>query len=535
MATAKILSAGIHAGEYGLLMDRLRNAPLDRAGEDFVRRGLGDGVVRAAPDAPTLLELAMIARQHGLIGRAREIYEHLHQRFPGNRQGWADHLELLDLLGERAALVRIAARARSHVPEECVRQWSSDPGTGSGAVPAEERDILSPFRQLRREEEQVDMFMRIFRGREDAFARQWVDRGEGRQGYVPVRRPLQPGDIRDHLAGRRTYGIYLLDHESRVHVGVIDVDLVGRLRDARQSKKHRAAIRRESLYLHQRIPSLARKAGLCCLPEFSGGKGFHFWFPVREPVPAAVMRAALGQLVTGLDGDVECFNLEIFPKQDRRTGKGFGNLVKLPLGIHRSTGKPSSFVMARDTSRDSQFDLLAGLKPAAPKLVQELAGRGRNARVMVHPRHAKWAEEYPELAVLENRCAMLGQVMAALRSARELSVREEKILLGTLGHLPRAGLLLHHLFSRLPEYNRPLLDYKISRIRGTVLGCRRIHSLLERGGDLPCSFAGDGYPHPLRHIRGFDRDAEPRSEKVGNLRDAITSLKTAIRQVERFM
>lgn len=367
------------------------------------------------------------------------------------------------------------------------------------------------------------------------FARQWVSRKEEKQGYVPVRRPLQTVDVRDHLAGHRTYGIYLLDRENNVYTGVIDMDLVSRFRDQTMAMKHRAAIRRETIYLHKRISSLAREAGLCCLAEISGGKGYHFWFPVREPVSAAAMRKALQLLVGKLDDDVECFSLEIFPKQDRRTGKGFGNLVKLPLGIHRGTGKPSSFIMAADRERAGQFDLLAGLRPALPEAVLRLAAEKQDTPVLVHPRQAARAAEYPELAVLENKCAMLGQITATLRSAKELSLREEKILLGTLGHLPRARLLLHYLFAGLPEYNRALLDYKISRIRGTVLGCKRIHRLLERGGELPCIFEGNGYPHPLRHLDDFKKETEPKKEKVVNLQDALLCLKTAIRQVERFM
>ncbi len=522
------------AGEYRLLLDRLEKAPLDESGTGLVRQALADASLLAAVDAADLLRLALVARQHGLIDRAREIYGSLHARFPACAEAWQQHIELLRLLDDRPALVRISAGAEAHVPEDVRRQWQDAAGA-EAASDMDQDDILAPFENLRREDEQVALFLRLFRGREDAFARQWVNRGEGRQGYVPVRRPMQPADVRDHLSGRRTYGIYLLDRKSQVHLGVIDVDLVGRLRDAREARKQRPIIRRESLYLHKRIAGLAHEAGLCCLAEVSGGKGYHFWFPVREPVPAAAMRAALQGLINGLNEDLECFNLEIFPKQDRRTGKGFGNLVKLPLGIHRATGKPSSFVMAADRNRDSQFELLAALRPTRADVVLRLAERHRKAPVMLHPRRAAWAEEYPELARLESCCPMLGQVMATLRSAKTLSVREEKILLATIGHLPRAHLLLHHLFSSLPEYSRPLLDYKISRVRGTVLGCRRIHSLLEAGGDLPCTFEGPGYAHPLRHLEGFGEEPQPRSEKVENLKDALACLQRAIRQVERFM
>lgn len=519
--------------EYRLLLDRLHNAPFDETGTAFVRRALSDGKILSQVDVRSLLRIADIARQHGLIEQALDVYERLHDRFPDCVDGWRQHLDLLRMLDDRRAMIAVQARAVQHLPEEMQKGPVQIPEADGGDHG--EEDIISPFQSLRKEEEQIDLFMRIFRGREDAFARQWVNRQEEKQGYVPVRRPLQPSDIREHLSGHRTFGIYLLDRESRVYTGVIDVDLVGRLRDAKQAGKHQALIRRETLYLHKRIATLAAEAGFCCLAEVSGGKGYHFWFPVREPVPAAAMRAALQGLTCGLGEDVECFSLEIFPKQDRRTGKGFGNLVKLPLGIHRGTGKPSCFVMAADRSRTSQFDLLAGLKPTPAETILRSAGRYKNAPVVVHPRHAAWAEEYPELAGLESKCTMLAQVIATVRSARTLSMREEKILLSTIGHLPRARLLLHHLFAGLPEYNRALLDYKISRIRGSVLGCKRIHSLLEHGGDLPCTFKEKGYPHPLRHLAEFTENQEQKSEKIENLKDALTCLKTAIHQVERFM
>jgi hypothetical protein len=525
-----------NSGEYRLLLNRLHKATLDEAGTTFVRQALAEKQLLAQIDAAAMLQVAIIAQQHGLIAQGLAVYEQLNTRFPDCAEGWQQHLEILNLLGDRQAMVRIRARARRHFSEEQMKNWPGFLPPGESGVQAQaDTDVTAPFVKLRTEEAQVRLFMDIFRGREDAFARQWVDRKEEKQGYVPVRHSLQPADIRNHLDGRRTYGIYLLDHNSMVHTGVIDMDLVRGLRNVNKAKKERAAIRRESLYIHKRIATLAREEGLCCLAEVSGGKGYHFWFPVTDAVPAAAMRRALLQLIGKLAEDVKCFTLEIFPKQDKLTGKGFGNLVKLPLGIHRGSGKPSSFVLAADRNRSSQFELLAQLRPTQPDIVLRLADLHKNAPILVHPRHASWAKEYPELAQLETNCSLLGQLIATLRSAKELSLREEKILLGTLGHLPRAGLLLHSLFAKLPEYNRALLDYKISRVRGTVLGCKRIHSLLERGGDLPCTFDGNGYPHPLRHLKNFNEEVEPKSERIENLQDALTCLKTAIRQVERFM
>lgn len=529
------LTATAPAGsrEPGLFLDRLKKAKLDEQGTTFVRRALADRKLHAILDGDAMLELAVTAQQHGLVEESLAIMEQIHQRFPDCRPAWTQHVELLALLGRTKPMIQIRARALVRFPEERFAGPASEAITAADT--GDREDIADPFQELRQEERRIGLFMEIFQGKRDAFARQWVDRKEEKQGYVPVHRPLTPSDLAEHLGGRRTYGIYLLDNDSMVRTGVIDMDLVKSLRTAAEIKAHREDIRREALYLHRRIATIAAEAGLCCIAEISGGKGYHFWFPASAPVPAAAMRNCLQQITARIEEDVRCFSLEVFPKQDTITGKGFGNLVKLPLGIHRGTGKPSSFVMAKDRSRAAQFEWLETLKPTDPEIILQMAKIRTGASVLLHPRHAAWAKQYPELARLEQSCSMLGQIMAGLRGSRQLSMREEKILLSTIGHLPRARLLLHHLFEQLPEYNRPLLDYKISRIRGTVLGCKRIHSLLDQRGDLPCRFESQEYPHPLRHLPECADKPEPRPEKIANLEDALTCLKTAIRQVERFM
>jgi len=520
-----------------LLMERIRQSLFDDAGEQFIRRCATSAKVCESLTEEELNELALVCQQHGLIQLSLDLLLRLNEKFPSFQPAWLLHCETLKMLDRKEDLLRVLAFARRTVPEDIVSSWPFYENRHAHSHGRESSDVDEPFMEMRHNEENIRIFMRLFRGRDDAFARQWVDKKDEKQGYVPVRHGLMPSDINEHLSGGKTYGIYLLNDNNHVHTGVIDVDLVKSLRQREEYRKNSTSIRRESIYLHSRILALAKEHGLTAIAEVSGGKGYHFWFPVAEPVEAAIMRKSLQQITAGLAEDVNCFHLEIFPKQDRLTGKGFGNLVKLPMGIHRGSGKPSWFVQAADRTMKSQFEYLRGMAPADPEVFGKLAGTHQNARVILHPRHAKWAEEYPELATLSARCAMIGQIIATARKGRTLSVREEKILLGTLAHLPRGRHLLHHICSELPEYNRPLLDYRMSRVRGTVLGCKRIHSLLEQhSGDLPCSFAVQGreYAHPLLHIETF-KSGEPKSEKVENLKDALLCLQTAIRQVERFI
>jgi len=525
--------------DYRLLLKSLDKAAFDEEGTRFVARSLSAGIFWQAFSDEEILGLASVAQQHGLIDKGLEILEWLTDQRPEYEQGWLARLELLHLLGRQAETATVLARLPLLFPAEKVEEWKRRVMADGGlADPGDRKEaVLDPFVRFRRDQEDIALYMRLFRGREDAFARQWADREQGKQGYVPVPRPMLAEDIREHLQGRKTYGIYLLTGDNMAWTGVIDVDLIQRLRDREEAKKEREAIRREAIYVFRRIRELAAKAGLTCIPEVSGGKGYHYWFPAEEPVEAGTMKTALQALAREIAGDIKCFALEIFPKQDALKGKGYGNLVKLPLGVHRRTGGKSGFIPVPMDKPDQQFAFLRTVNPAPAENFRKLAAGQGKAEVIVHPRQSEWAEKYPELAVLSSRCAPLGQIIAVVRANRELSLREEKVLLGVLAHHPRGRLLLHHLFSRLPEYNRPLLDYKISRIRGAVLGCKRIHSLLEgQVGDLPCVFEQvSGYPHPLLHLPDFREQPVPVSERVVNLQDALLNLKTAIEQIQRFL
>lgn len=519
-----------------LLLDQINKAGFDEAGKALVTQAFASGIFWADCSDNEIMELAVSAQQHGLFTEGLAVLAWLNHERPQYADGWKAHVELLATLGKHQEAAQTAAQARQIFPAETMASWQLV--AAAPAPPTQENDerFLAPFLHLRRQGEDLQGYMALFRGREDAFARQWANREEGKQGYVPVQRALEPEDVYEHLQGQKTYGIYLLTGESRVWTGAIDVDLTMGLRDGKIAEKERAAIKRESVYLYTRLMEMANKAGLTCIAEVSGGKGYHFWFPLAQPVAAADMRNGLKILIGDLASDLRCFSLEIFPKQDQLSGKGFGNLIKLPLGIHRVTGKKSYFVGTKGQSTAEQLTWLRKLQPAASANILTLTESYQKEKITAPPKLAAWASRYPELVELESKCAMLGQLIAMACSAKDLSVREEKVLLGTIGHLERGRLLLHHLISHIPDYNRPLLDFKISKIRGTPLGCKRIHSLMDQasGGELPCRFDRGDYPHPLLHLEHY-RSEPPVQEKAICLQDALLALKTAIIQVERFL
>lgn len=533
----KPFSAG-STPDYSLLVSRLEGEVLSGKSPEKCSAVLSRKDIWQRLSPSDQMRWARLAQSLGQVELTLEILAHVNHTAPAVKQAWQSRLELLMVMDRRREMVRVLALARDHLSDaQCQAWFKITPGRENIPVKDDAMDAAAePFVALQEHRRHLARFMEFFSGREDCFARQWADKIEGRQGYVPVRRPFTQQDLEEHLAGRKTYGIYLLKADATVRVAVLDMDLRKNFREEKPNREDRALIRREGAYAMKRIRDMSESAGCAPLVEFSGGKGYHFWFIFDRPVPAARAKAWLSRIRDPLYRDLSAFSLEVFPKQGELSGKGMGNLVKLPLGVHRGTGKRSYFYDCADRGIKAQLKFLLNKAPDNVDRVVKVTAEIKKKNVVVHPRLQKWAEDFPELRCLETACPPLGQIFAQCRQGRALTEREEKILYQTVGFLGRAKTLLHHLVAPDPEYNPHLVDFRLSRLRGKPLGCRRIHSLLNFTGDM-CVFLDDGedYDHPLRHLPDWKPATVPKAEKALNLQDALENLNVAMRQVKRFM
>ena len=525
------------APDFSLLMSRLEHEILEGKQPAKCAGILARQDIWSRLDSKDQVSWAELAQMSGHVDLALKILAHVNHNDPIMAAAWRMRLELLAILDRRKELAEVTVRCKKFLDQKGENSWLNL----TAGVGAQENDrtldgSAEPFILLRERQQQIARFLKIFAGREDCFARQWVDKNDGKQGYVPVRRPMEPQDVEDHLKGLKTYGIYLLRSDASVTTAVMDVDVNRKFREGNISREDREILRREGAYVMKRIRDMAEEAGCPPLVEFSGGKGFHFWFIMDRPIPAGQARSWFNPIREALYRDLSAFSLEVFPKQESLSGKGMGNLVKLPLGVHRVTGKRSYFYDCRDHGTDAQLKFLMGVKPGDVSQMISSCLSAKRENVVLHPRLKKWAGEFPELQHLETCCPPLGQIMAACRQGRACTDREEKILLQTVGFLPRGKTLLHHLLASIPDYNPHLVDFKLSRLRGTPLGCKRIHSLLNFTGDM-CAFEenGETYEHPLRHVSGWKSNGSSKCEKAGNLQDALESLNLAMLQVKRFL
>ena len=157
----------------------------------------------------------------------------------------------------------------------------------------------------------LELFIDTFVSRSDDFALQRTD-----GGYVRVGRPLTLDDIHRHLTGQHTLGSYVIDEHGACRYAVFDADSEDGLHVLRGVQGQLAAAVGMVSYLEQ-----SRRGG-------------HLWVLLAVPARASAVRAWLLPFCPA--------GVEFYPKQAE--GRGFGSLIRLPLGVHHLSGKRYPFV-----------------------------------------------------------------------------------------------------------------------------------------------------------------------------------------------
>lgn len=160
----------------------------------------------------------------------------------------------------------------------------------------------------------VEILARSFFQRWDLYPRQ-LDDGS----YITVHEPPHVGLLSDHLLGRITLGMYLLNEESRGNCLVLDADSEPDWR------------RLQALAL-----ALSRREAIAYLER--SRRGGHLWAFLENLQSGRSIR----QFGLGLLNYFAIHGVELFPKQDLLT-TGPGSLIRLPFGRHRKSGRRYGF------------------------------------------------------------------------------------------------------------------------------------------------------------------------------------------------
>jgi superfamily II DNA or RNA helicase len=222
--------------------------------------------------------------------------------------------------------------------------------------------------------EQVGIFLSLFRGREDVFAVRWEK--DSKAGYIPAydlnwdefaKHKLRGGALKDfphkqfsklsqqriiyHLAGKEVIGLYplLADNSSWFIVADFDESLTSK---RSWIEECRAFIEMCNQY---QFPAYLERS--------RSGKGGHVWIFFDSNYPAYKSRKIILHILE-FAGIISPFDKNsnydrLFPNQDYHSGKGLGNLVALPLQKKALDNNNSCFIDPYSlTPFDDQWEFL---------------------------------------------------------------------------------------------------------------------------------------------------------------------------------
>ena len=211
----------------------------------------------------------------------------------------------------------------------------------------EGKKTMNGMRKQLKMNEKVALFGRRFSGLRNLYGTYDL---ETKRCYV-LKRPVDDKVLIHHLKGTRPYGVFLL-MDDRIRAIAVDFDRLDP--DPVGQFVHRAQ--------HYQIPAYV---------EVSKSKGFHVWIFFEE---RGVLAAKARMVIHHILQEIDCLDVEIFPKQDRlNSANQYGNYINAPLfGQLVSKGK-TVFVDPNDSFHPypDQWEFLATIDPVPESVLDE--------------------------------------------------------------------------------------------------------------------------------------------------------------------
>lgn len=226
------------------------------------------------------------------------------------------------------------------------------------------------FNKYSPSDKKIELFMSLFHGREDIYAKRFIHSKTGKPGYAPAK--LKPWDyeskeyaaldynvINQHLRGDLVAGVFPICLDDSCYFLAIDLDKAEWKRDA--------SVLRELCENYQ-IPVAIERS--------RSGEGAHIWFFFEEALPARIARKMGALLITAamsMNHQIDFKSYDrLFPNQDTLPKGGFGNLIALPLQKKARIEENSVFINQHFQEYEDQWQFLSQIKKITLKEVDQI-------------------------------------------------------------------------------------------------------------------------------------------------------------------
>lgn len=318
---------------------------------------------------------------------------------------------------------------------------------------------------------QINTFRSLFQGREDAFALQWVK--EGSVGFKAVREPLTEEAIKLHLRGEETVGVYPVVEETTKFL-TLDIDTKSEVgKDVAQ------------LYT-QALNKACKRLNLNPILEDSGSKGYHLWLFFEKFIPTTDTLNLAKVVIANCSPPPEGVSVEIFPKQEKAAD--LGNLIKLPLGIHKKTGNRCWFLNGDLTpvgqpSIEDQTEYLKSVKVCTHSEVLGIVRREREKKKNQPKLKVEGVKSNADVEKMVESCPALEYLTQKAEETKNLTHDERLVLCSLATNLGQKGdEWVHRIIKNCADYDYKKTQYQLENYRQKErkpFGCEEIKKRLQ--------------------------------------------------------
>lgn len=380
------------------------------------------------------------------------------------------------------------------------------------------------------------LILETFAGRDDIYSTEVVCGNQHRKTELQEL-PLTEEQIAEHLRGDQTIGTYVQRPNSTVKFIVWDIDISKQfiLKYGNSGPEFDACLG-HAYHKALEIQKILDNKGMHGYIEFSGYRGYHVWLFLSEWIPVRFANMFTDrieeELVLEDDITVECF-----PNKVRIKAGRFGQILKIPCGIHVRSGKRSCFVdddgepvvdIDQFTETIAHYSLSAIRKMLSYTLSTESVrshlsevetGEGGNAGYKAGDSAKNELEEAfrsmpPGVNEILIHCTLMQYLCLKAKRTGYLTHFERLSVLYVFGHVGEDGKeFVHDVMRQTMNYQYNVTQKFIDRLPEKPVSCVKLREQYRKVSaevGCNCSFkrTKNCYPSPVLHAISLVKDGQ---------------------------